>query len=722
MKISTSLKTLALVAGMLLTGTGLAWAGDGTKASPYTVAELNEQKDALAASGETVWVKADLKGLGEDGTKTDNATVDNVKQMAGLFGDATGTFVAYSWQILGELALSDLTNTKDLLIALTYGTAGHPYGNSASPQYASNYEPTDAHFSLVEVHNALSVTIENGLRGYHISSSYIVPENVIAVKVNAGYSSTKGAYVTYTNFDGAEAVIPTPKDAALVLMANSGTYDFVLTTALYDQTISNGNTLNSGKQAGVNTGTTKNRAAFAFVNNGSGAGFQKNSDENYTVTLSQKSDVYLLVSWLENNFYGNFPWESPTKDWITWTGGKYSDFHAQSQATEVIFDFASESFRENIGTAMTDVKGYIYNETFTADDVTLQVTGGSAPSRVYVDANRGQCLVTYPQYTTLTFKAPAGYAITQIAFTAAGNSNINKLTASSGAIEGMTWKGNAEGVRFTQGATSYLANAIVTLAAKDGSTTALPAIEYKECANIAAFNALAAGEYAKVTLTDAEVISKSADGYSTVWIQDATGGCWIQYTTLNDKLQEKNKVNGYVYVVARPNSGNVQMKEAEATLESQITATEISDYTVVEGTLAQVNVDANKNKVVKITGATLEENTATTQAENGTLTQGDASIMVNNGVATANQQLHKIANWTAGTKLENVTVVAILVGKSATENQLLPISIVAGDANGISNINADGGEDTAIYNLQGVRLNQLQKGVNIVNGKKIIVK
>ncbi len=722
MKISTSLKTLALVAGMLLTGTGLAWAGDGTKASPYTVAELNEQKDALAASGETVWVKADLKGLGEDGTKTDNATVDNVKQMAGLFGDATGTFVAYSWQILGELALSDLTNTKDLLIALTYGTAGHPYGNSSSPQYASNYEPTDAHFSLVEVHNALSVTIENGLRGYHISSSYIVPENVIAVKVNAGYSSTKGAYVTYTNFDGAEAVIPTPKDAALVLMANSGTYDFVLTTALYDQTISNGNTLNSGKQAGVNTGTTKNRAAFAFVNNGSGAGFQKNSDENYTVTLSQKSDVYLLVSWLENNFYGNFPWESPTKDWITWTGGKYSDFHAQSQATEVIFDFASESFRENIGTAMTDVKGYIYNETFTADDVTLQVTGGSAPSRVYVDANRGQCLVTYPQYTTLTFKAPAGYAITQIAFTAAGNSNINKLTASSGAIEGMTWKGNAEGVRFTQGATSYLANAIVTLAAKDGSTTALPAIEYKECANIAAFNALAAGEYAKVTLTDAEVIGKSADGYSTVWIQDATGGCWIQYTTLNDKLQEKNKVNGYVYVVARPNSGNVQMKEAEATLESQITATEISDYTVVEGTLAQVNVDANKNKVVKITGATLEENTATTQAENGTLTQGDASIMVNNGVATANQQLHKIANWTAGTKLENVTVVAILVGKSATENQLLPISIVAGDANGISNINADGGEDTAIYNLQGVRLNQLQKGVNIVNGKKIIVK
>jgi hypothetical protein len=153
---------------------------------------------------------------------------------------------------------------------------------------------------------------------------------------------------------------------------------------------------------------------------------------------------------------------------------------------------------------MTDVKGYIYNETFTADGATLQITAGSAPSRIYVDANRGQCLVLYNQYGALTFKAPEGKAITKIEFTAAGNnSNINKLTASSGAIEGMIWTGNAEGVRFTQGATSYLANAVLTLVDKTDETAALPAIEYTECANIAAFNALSAGSYAKVTLTDA---------------------------------------------------------------------------------------------------------------------------------------------------------------------------------------------------------------------------
>ena len=391
---------------------------------------------------------------------------------------------------------------------------------------------------------------------------------------------------------------------------------------------------------------------------------------------------------------------------------------AGAQPTEATFDFTSESIRENIGTAMTDTKGYIYNEIFTADNVTLQITGGSAPSRIYVDNNRGQNLVTYKEYTTLTFKAPTGYAVMAVEFTAAGSSNINNFTASSGTIEGMKWTGNADGVRFQQGGTSYLAKAVVTLAAKDESTAALPTIEYTECANIAAFNALAAGTYAKVTLTDAEVTGVSADGYSTVFIQDATGGCWIQYTSLNTQLKENTKINGTVYVVARPNSGNVQMKEAEDTPKSELAVTEINSLTIVEGALVEVNVAANLNKVVKITGATLDETSATA----GKLTQGDATIDVNNGAATANMQLHKIAEWAKDTKLENITMVAILVGKSATANQLLPISIVAGDANGISNVNAEGTEAAVIYNLQGVRQNSLKKGINIVNGKKIVIK
>lgn len=385
------------------------------------------------------------------------------------------------------------------------------------------------------------------------------------------------------------------------------------------------------------------------------------------------------------------------------------------------FDFSDPNFRDPIGEKVADPKGNIYNETFSIDGVTLQIVSGSAASKIYVDNNRGQNLVTYKEYATLTFRAPAGKTITSIEFTAAGNSNINNFAASSGAIEGMTWTGNAEGVRFTQGGTSYLANAIVTLVDKDAETVALPAIEYVECANIAAFNALENGTYAKVMLANAEITGISADGFSTAWIQDATGGCWIQYSSLIVKyLVENTKLNGFFYVVKRATSGNTQMKEAENTLESDFTAEPIGEPTMIEGTIADVNVPENLNRVVKITGASFVATSATA----GTLTQGDAEISVNNGTETANQQLHKITDtWVNNeTSMKKCTIVAILAASSATKNVLLPISLVDTTPTAITDVNAANSTETAIYSLQGVRMQQVQKGLNIVNGKKFVVK
>lgn len=331
MKKTTTMKMMALAAILLTTGNA-AMAGNGTKESPYTVAELNAQKDALAASGATVWVKADLKGLGEDGTKADNADGEgNVKNMAGLFGDATGEFVAYSWQILGQLTLSDLTNTKDLLISLTYGTAGHPYGNASSPQYASNYEPETPHFSLGEVYGALSLEINNGFRGYHINSCYQVPAGVIAARVSAGYTAAKGATVSYGYYDGAEEgknyVIN--KNTALVLMARPGTYNFVLSADYYEQI--NSNSLNGGESAGVNTIPMKNnnlRYHYRFVANGEKVGFERNSDESTQVVLESKDEVYMTVNGNDNHFFGNWTWETADKKWISWAGSTIADFSA----------------------------------------------------------------------------------------------------------------------------------------------------------------------------------------------------------------------------------------------------------------------------------------------------------------------------------------------------------------------------------------------------------
>lgn len=389
---------------------------------------------------------------------------------------------------------------------------------------------------------------------------------------------------------------------------------------------------------------------------------------------------------------------------------------AGAQPTSVTFDFTTDALHA-VGTNINDKAGWILNDEFLVDNVLLQITAGSAPSRIFKDTNRGNCLSMYKEYATLTFTAPSGYAIVKIDFTYAGTGTLN-FTATPAGLEGNTWTGNAEGVRFLNNATPYLANAVVTLAPKNDATVAFPAINYTECANIAAFNALENGAYAKVMLTDAEITGMSADGYSTIWLQDATGGCWMQYTTLIEKyLQEGNKVNGFFYVVKRVASGNPQMKEAEDTPKSEFTQTPFGEPTMVEGTLAEVNVAANLNKVVKISGANLAETSATA----GTLTQGDATIAVNNGTATANQQLHKIAEWAKDTNLENIDMVAILVAKSTTENQLLPISITTGGT-GIAEVNAANAEHVVIYNLQGVRQSRLQKGINIVNGKKVVIK
>ena len=442
MKIFNKIKMLALVAGMMMTSNAMA--GDGTKANPFSVAELNAQKAALAASGDTVWVQADLKGLGADGAQTENA---GNTQCAGLFGDESDTFVAYSYQILGEVAMEDFTNTQSLLIALTYGTQGHPYGNTANPQYASNYEPTDEHFSLVEVHKALSLKIASGLRGYHIGSCYIVPENVIAVKVSAGYSAKNGAYVNYTKFDGSEAEYVTIKNAALVLMAMGGentTYDFVLTAGLYDQTISNGNSLNPGTQAGVNAGTTKNRARFRFVADGTRNGFERNSDENCTVILNSKDEVFLQVNSQETNFWGNWTWETPETNWISWQGGKYSD-------DKPIYDFMNNNIGHAIGSG-TSTDGNLAGESIVKGDVTFTCTDGNTPTR-YFSTNKGNQLQVFKN-GTFTLSAAEGKAIKTVSLTFV-NSQTG-LTVDSGTYEAGEWTGNAPSVTFSAAGSRYI--------------------------------------------------------------------------------------------------------------------------------------------------------------------------------------------------------------------------------------------------------------------------
>ena len=375
MRIFTSVKMLVLVAGLLLVS-HTVYAGNGTKEAPYTVAELNAQKDALVASGNTVWVKADLKGLGEDGSQSSNT--DN--QMAALFGDGTGTFVAYSYQILKGLSLSDLTNTKDLLISVNYGTVGHPNGNSANPQYATDYEKdvvTENHFSLGEVHGALQVTVSNGMRGFHFPAAYVVPKDVVATRVNFNYNGNTGASINYGYYDGAEQNYVVTKNQALIFLANDGTYDVALSAGYYEQINSNG--LNGGTQAGVNAGTTEDRWRFRFVSDGTKRGFERNSDDNCTVILESKDEVYLQVNSRENHFGGNYAWETDDRKWITWAGKTIADFENHTPTpSDALTALWGKSVQGTIGSAVTSQGADIQ----MAPDGGIYISGGAGTKTV----------------------------------------------------------------------------------------------------------------------------------------------------------------------------------------------------------------------------------------------------------------------------------------------------------------------------------------------------
>ena len=82
-------------------------------------------------------------------------------------------------------------------------------------------------------------------------------------------------------------------------------------------------------------------------------------------------------------------------------------------------------------------------------------------------------------------------------------------------------------------------------------------------------------------------------------------------------------------------------------------------------------------------------------------------------------------NFTAEDQIkvgDKVIVYGKLVDYKGTKEMTTGSSIYSlnGVTTGISNIKAETINDGAVYNVAGQRVNKLSKGINIVNGKKIV--
>ncbi len=276
-----------------------AFAGDGTEGSPYTLAEALSEKATT-----NFWLKADIKGLGKDGSQTVNDSELRTDTFA-LLNSGEAYLIAASYDIFGSLDLSDLTNTKDLLIE------GRMMADT---------------LWVRQVKGALSINISNGARGYHVAANYLVPQNVVATVVRGSYSTKNNDVTCVVGYSYFGDTVTTGKNSALILLAQDGSYDLTLASSEVAKSISGTTGLGAGKTVGLNTVTTKNRYLYRFEVSADFMGFRRNSDNMQEVTLESKDEVYLQVNASEKNFFGAYEFADEDKKVINWEGQTINDF------------------------------------------------------------------------------------------------------------------------------------------------------------------------------------------------------------------------------------------------------------------------------------------------------------------------------------------------------------------------------------------------------------
>ena len=381
------------------------------------------------------------------------------------------------------------------------------------------------------------------------------------------------------------------------------------------------------------------------------------------------------------------------------------------------FDFLNNNLDLPIGNAENANAGNLGGKSVTHGDVTISfVNSSTMPTRYYFNAGKNQLQVIAGGQ--LRFTAAAGSAITKIEIIPVAASN-NKwdVDGDVGTLseDKLTWEGNTTTVRFTATGALYLTNIVVTTEVADaGTITPADNEEYVEVASLAEFNALAKGTLVKLNLTDAVVTSGMVNDWG-YYVQDATAGAHFYCTGLDFEVNDA--LNGYVYAKKDFNQPGPRIAMTEKTNAENLTVTHNATYAPIEGTLAEVVKAANNNRVVKLTGVTVK-GTAETEA---IITSGEETLAISNG--KTNYAPYVYQEDLTNIDYSSATIVGILWSNTAGNTyKLYPLSITEGSGTGIETVNAANADNVNIYNLQGVRLNQLQRGLNIVNGRKVMMK
>ena len=240
--------------------------------------------------------------------------------------------------------------------------------------------------------------------------------------------------------------------------------------------------------------------------------------------------------------------------------------------------------------------------------------------------------------------------------------------------------------------------------------------DVKEAATIAEFNAIENGKVVKLALTDARVNAFN-DLDRSYYVEDASGATVIKGVNLT----KSTVLNGYVIGTKEIKDVDYVNDPSQAYEHSLTVDTSWSAYEAAETelvgtpmTIAEAAVQANYGRLVTLSDVEITQignglNKQLKDAAGNTIKARDLFGILPDGY-----------EWPA--KATSITGVVLYY---MTGWFLMPISVeaIVADATGIETIhNSQFTVKNSIYNLQGIRLNSLQKGLNIVNGKKVVIK
>ena len=228
---------------------------------------------------------------------------------------------------------------------------------------------------------------------------------------------------------------------------------------------------------------------------------------------------------------------------------------------------------------------------------------------------------------------------------------------------------------------------------------------------IASLNALTADQAnVRLKFTNAKVLGShtTKKGAKSIYVREGNKAIILFNTGL--ELNDNAVLNGYVDVDFKVYNGMPQAVKNAQTSASNLTVTESPEEAMpVETTIAELNAKNHLADLVVLKGVTIESEKSG-KYTNYYAVSGSDRIQLFGGV--------DVKDYVNGKKYDVVAIFNQIF--KGTTPEIAPTKVTESNSTGISTIKE--AQKVVVYDLQGRRVQKAEKGLFIINGKKVLVK